>query len=302
MVEIKEKIIMKKVIIFGTSGMLGQELSSLFISDKKYEVNAPTHHDLDLTNKDAVSAYVHAYHPDSIINAVAYNAVDQCEDDDEAYALALSLNRDVPEMLAQLSKDTGAVFVQYSTDYVFGRNEKIEGGFTEDTVPLPDCKYGLSKFLGESCVQAVGGKFYIIRLSRLFGKQASGSGKKSFFETMRVLSETKSELSAVDDEISCLTYAFDLAQATKELVESADSYGIYHLINQGAVSWYEGLSAFFSLLGKHTSINPVHGDTFVRKARRPAFSVLRNTKRPLLRSYKDACVDCIARSDILSLQ
>jgi dTDP-4-dehydrorhamnose reductase len=135
----------------------------------------------------------------------------------------------------------------------------------------------------ESCEQV-----YVIRLSRLFGKPAKNSGKKSFFETMLSLSETKNELQAVDDEISCFTYAPDLARATRDLVSGDAPFGIYHCVNDGEVSWHDALTLLFTHLEKDTLLHKVSGLSFIRKAKRPAYSALSSTKRPPLRSLSDA--------------
>jgi dTDP-4-dehydrorhamnose reductase len=98
-------------------------------------------------------------------------------------------------------------------------------------------------------------------------------------------------MSAVDSEMSCFTYAPDLAQATKELLESGDAFGIYHLINEGPVTWYEGVLELYRQAGITTPVKPVTPDAFPRPAKRPTFSVLLNTKRPKLRHYSEALKD-----------
>jgi dTDP-4-dehydrorhamnose reductase len=282
----------KKVLILGKTGMLGQELFKLFSDDDSYTVIAPSHGELDVLDTQKLKEYVTNSQCEIIINAVAYNAVDLCEDNDDEYKKALFLNKELPELLAVLAKEKAGMIIHFSTDYIFGSNEKVEGGFTEEMIPLPNCKYGESE--GEQAIKKVGGKYSIIRLSRLFGKPAQGTGKKSFFETMISLARTKSELSAVSDEVSCFTYAPDLAIATKELVESDNPHGMYHFINEGDVSWYEGLSELFNLLDLQTKVIPVEGDSFNRKAKRPVYSVLCNTRRPKLRSYREAIKDFLA--------
>ena len=106
-----------------------------------------------------------------ILNAIAYNAVDQCEENDDEYQKALLLNAEVPEFLARLAQTLEAAFVHYSTDYVF--DGESESGYAEDALPHPLSRYGQSKREGEERVIAVGGIFYIIRLSKLFGRAAS---------------------------------------------------------------------------------------------------------------------------------
>lgn len=286
----------QRVVILGGSGMLGQELVSLFSHDGISEVIAWSHDDMDVTDLKALRDALHTIKPQYIINSTAYNAVDICETDDEEYEKALLLNRDVPGALALISKEIGSTFVHYSTDYVFGDYKQQEYGISEDSIPSPTCRYGVSKYEGEKAVQLNTQKYYIIRLSRLFGKKGQGSGKKSFFETMLSLSESKKELQAVGDEVSCFTYAPDLALATQSLMSDMVPYGIYHLVNEGAVSWHEGLSLAYALLNKGVVLHKVNGDDFKRQAKRPAFSVLLNTKRPKLRHYKEALFHFVGQS------
>ncbi|MDO8565677.1 MAG: NAD(P)-dependent oxidoreductase [Candidatus Moranbacteria bacterium] len=312
----------KKVLILGARGMLGQELVRVFSLDEQYEVAGWDREDIDITDFAAAEEKVRAYKPEIIVNAVAYNAVDVCEENDEEYKKALLLNVEVPKFLARVTKEIGATLIHYSTDYVFdgalegtkkeaggcatgsccGGNchGKVEAGYDEAALPNPLSRYGMSKYLGEREVQKEAEKYYLIRLSKLFGKAAASAiAKKSFFEKMfniaRLAEEgksrqaqEKSEVTVVNDEKSCFTYAPDLAVATKELVESGDSFGIYHLANSGAATWYEGARELYAQAHIGVTIQPVGSDAFPSKALRPKCSVLLNTKRPPLRPYQEA--------------
>jgi len=98
----------------------------------------------------------------------------------------------------------------------------------------------------------------------------------------------KGEVSAVDDENGCFTYAPDLADATLSLVSDEAPFGTYHLVNEGVATWYGALVEYFRIAGIDATVTPVSGAEFPRPARRPADSTLRNTKRPPLRDYRDA--------------
>ena len=279
---------MKKVVILGSLGMLGQELTRIFSLDEQYTVLAWDKADIDITDFALFAERLSSVRPDIVINAAAYNAVDLCEESEEEYAKALLLNRDVPGFLAKESMRLGFLLIHYSTDYVFdGAVEKV--GYNEEALPHPLSRYGLSKFEGEQAVREKAKEYFIIRLSKLFGKPASAEGaKQSFFEKMLEAGRAKPEVVAVDGEKSCFTYAPDLAVATKELIESKEAYGTYHLMNEGAVTWYEGARELYLQAGLQTEIKPVGSGTFLRAAKRPPFSVLLNTKRPKLRPYTEA--------------
>ncbi len=278
----------EKVLVLGAKGMLGQELVRVFSVDKKYEVTGWDREEIDVTNFSEAERKIKKYAPRIIINAAAYNAVDLCEESEEEYQRALTLNAEVPKFLACLAKDLDAVSVHYSTDYVFD-GENGNEGYDERAEPNPISKYGKSKWEGEKNVLAQSGKSYLIRLSKLFGKPAlSIGGKKSFFEKMLEVAKDKSEVSAVDDEKSCFTYAPDLAKATLALIRDNAPYGIYHLPNEKPATWYGAALELFRLAKMDMTVEAVPAETFPRPARRPKYSALLNTKRPLLRSYTEA--------------
>jgi dTDP-4-dehydrorhamnose reductase len=280
----------QRVLILGAKGMLGQALMSVFAREGMYEVIGWDVEDLDVTDGALAEQKILELAPDILLNTVAYNAVDACEEDDVEYEKALKLNAEVPGFLARLAKDMGALLVHYSTDYVFGQNDRAHiSGYSEEDVPEPQCRYGHSKRLGEEAVIRECEQYYIVRLSKLFGKPASSTqGKRSFFDIMLELGKTREEVKVVAGEMSCFTFAPDLAQATRDLIRSGDPYGIYHLVNAGPATWYDGVGEFYRLAGITTHIVPVQADFFHRSAKRPEFSVLLNTKRPALRSYKEA--------------
>lgn len=301
----------KQILILGSLGMLGQELTKLFSSDATYEVYAWDKEDIDITNFPQMKEKLMSLKPAIVINATGYNAVDKCEKDDEEFRKALLLNRDVPAFLAEESVNLGFLLVHYSTDYVFdgmleqnltkegccgggccqsapgSRDEKI--GYNEDALPHPLSRYGESKYLGEQRLKEKAKRYYLIRLSKLFGKPGSSAeAKRSFFETMLEVAKTKNEVEVVNEEKSAFTYAPDLAEATKGLIESESEYGVYHLTNTGSATWYEAVIELYKTAGIATAVVPVGSESFPRPARRPACSTLINSKQPLLRSWQEA--------------
>lgn len=298
----------KRILILGSLGMLGQELVQAFSRDEKYAVTAWDREDIDVTDFSALEERLVALRPDVVVNAVAYNAVDACEAGGADYMKALVLNRDVPKFLAELSVKQQFLLVHYSTDYVFdgaleenkvrtgccgggccGAGSSNQVGYNEEALPNPISRYGESKYAGERAVRDRAEQYYLIRLSKLFGRPGkSAEAKRSFFAVMLEQAGTKPEVQVVDDEKSCFTYAPDLAQATKELVESESEAGTYHLANEGAATWYEAVQELYAFAGKDTKVTPVASSAFPRPAKRPSCSVLLNTKRPKLRHYTEA--------------
>jgi dTDP-4-dehydrorhamnose reductase len=302
------------LLILGSQGMLGQELVKVFSLDN-YEVTAWDRKDMDLSDEAQIRSKVSDLWPDIIVNASAYNAVDLCEKNDQEYEQAKLLNTKAPGVLADVANDLRAVLVHFSTDYVFdGLRPEYRGegnapgccgsgcrgcsyrsplenfdGYREHDKPKPLSRYGKTKYEGELAVEKGTDQHYIIRLSRLFGEPASIEGaKQGFFDAMLSRAKERWDIQAVDDEISCFTYAPDLAFATKQILEKKRDFGMYHLTNSGSASWYEATQEFFSLLKSSPEIHSVSGKIFHRPAKRPRYSVLINTKTAPLRNWQEA--------------
>jgi len=312
---------MNKILIIGAKGMLGQELVNTFKKDSGYKVIAWDKEDVDITREKEVIKKISVIKPAVIINAAAYNAVDKCEYDPvkslsdhgaskKEYELAKKVNGLAPGYLAKAAKKLKATLVHYSTDYVFNGQPSIEEpsgcthmcsscalhegfvpqiGFSEDDKPEPLSKYGKTKLLGEQEVAKNAKNYYVIRISKLFGKPAISEGaKRSFFDVMLELGKKNKEMKAVDEETSCFTYAPDLAQKTKEIIDSEKPFGIYHVTNSGPCTWYEAAVELYKQAGVKTKIIPVDSEEFPRPAKRPFYSVLINTKLNPMRDWREA--------------
>lgn len=277
-----------KILILGGRGNLGTQLLKVFSVD--FETIAWDKEDVNVLDFSLLAEKITELNPALIINAVAYNAVDECENKN-TYQVANSLNADLPTFLAELALQLKAVLIHYSTDYVFnGTKEKQE--FIEDETPNPINKYGESKFAGERGIIKQGDyglNYYLIRTSKLFGPKGSSElAKPSFFDIMLEQSDKKKEISVVNEELSCFTYTLDLAEATKRLWELEAAYGIYHLVNEGACTWLDGAITLFNLKNINVKIKPLRSENLLRAARRPKFSVLKNSKIKKMRHYQDA--------------
>lgn len=278
---------MNTVLIFGAKGTLGQALVSVFESDKSYTVTSLDKDECDITDVNAVAAVLDTYKPHITINAAAINAVDDIETDDDVFQKALAVNGHAPGIIARACKERNIVFVHYSTDYVF--DGTVEAGYTEDAVPHPLSRYAETKLQGEKEVIDDGGMYYLIRVSRLFGRTGlSDSSKRSFFDLMLALAETRDTLDVVSDQVSVPTYAPDAATFTKTLIEEQYPYGVYHGANSGRCSWYEWAQEIFALKHIDMTINKVPATHFPRPAKAPMHSVLLNTKGPQQRSWEEA--------------
>ncbi len=280
-----------KILVIGSKGMLGQELVKVF--NAKHEAVAWDKDECDITDKDEIQGKIFSLHPDLLINAAAYNDVDGAEKEPEKANL---INSQAVGFLAEIAEKLGIGMVYFSTDYVFRGDQKE--GYTEEDTPDPQSVYAKSKFLGEQDLRNNCSKFYLIRLSRLFGKTGEGDGsKKSFVDKVVEISKKQNELKIVNDELSSPTFAPDAAKLTFDIIKNQLPYGIYHGANGGACTWYEFAAEIFKILcDDNVKIIPVSADEFSRPAKRPKYSILLNTKLPKQRDWKEALREYLSQN------
>lgn len=281
--------LLMKILILGAKGMLGQELIKAF-SDMG-EITAWDREDVDITRADETSGKITAFMPDILINAAAYNNMDKAESEDAE--IAKTINGNVVGALADICQILAITMVHYSTDYVFDGTKGSP--YIEADEPNPESVYATSKYLGERLLKMSGTEYYLLRTSRLFGNAGSSEmAKRSFVDTMLEKAKTQQEFQLVSDEVASPTYVKDLALQTRKMFDEKKPFGLYHVTNSGECSWYEFGKKVFELAGLHPTVTAVPGDTFPRPAKRPAYSVLKSTKLPPLRSWEDALKDYLA--------
>ena len=279
-----------RIIILGARGRLGLALSKEFSPGN--EVIAWDSVDLDITAETQVKEKLLALRPEVVINAAAYNAVDKIEENEVDYVLAEKVNGQALKYLAQVCNELDSILVHYSSEYVFAGDNKE--GYVEAAETSPVNKYGETKLLGEKMVQVEAKKYYLIRLSRLFGPmEQSAMSKKSFVGIMLDLVEKKgkTELDLVAEGMSCPTYSLDLAKLTNQLLIGKQSFGIYHGANSGSCNWYEFAQEIFKIKGLEVKCNPVSAENFSYPAKRPKYAELINTKLSKQRIWQEALAE-----------
>lgn len=268
------------ILVTGANGQLGNEIRILtgdsrhnYIYTDVVEAEGNRTTMLDITNAEEVKAMVANHNVDVIINCAAYTNVDAAEDNE---ALAEKLNSEAPAILANAMAETGGLLVHISTDYVFG-GDPYNTPCREDQKGTPTGVYGATKLRGEQRITASGCKYLIIRTAWLYSEFG-----KNFVKTMLNLTSTKPQLKVVFDQTGTPTYAYDLAKAIVEIVESKKyegNEGIYHYSNEGVCSWYDFTKVIAEMAG-HTEcdIQPCHSSEFPSKVVRPSYSVLDKSK------------------------
>lgn len=246
-----------KVLVTGASGQLGfdcvKELERRHIA-----VRGVNSKDFPLTDFAVMQQYLLDYKPDAVIHCAAYTAVDKAE---EEAAACEAVNAIGTRNLAKLCHEIDAKLLYISTDYVFaGDGDKF---YEPQDEKKPQNVYGLSKLKGEQAVAAELEKYFIVRISWVFGING-----KNFIRTMLNLSKTHTELNVVNDQIGSPTYTSDLAVLLADIIQS-DKYGIYHATNEGTCSWADFAREIFKQARKAVKVNDVSATAYPTKAKRP---------------------------------
>ena len=240
---------------------------------------------LDITSLDAIRKMVKENDAKVIVNCAAWTNVDGAEDQEKRELVEL-LNAKAPENLAIAMKETNGLLVHISTDYVFG-GDPYNTPCIEDQKGTPTGIYGLTKLHGEQNIQNTGVDYLIFRTAWLYSEFG-----KNFVKTMLNLTATKPQLKVVFDQVGTPTYAYDLAKAIFDIIESRKyegKTGIYHYSNEGVCSWYDFTKMIqqiaVELETPETSethgaceVLPCHSDEFPSLVKRPSYSVLDKSK------------------------
>ena len=274
---------MKKVLVTGANGMLGQDLCPI-LEDEGYEVIETDVDTLDITNFEQVEIVLADKMPDIVVHCAAYTNVDKAEEDLDTARL---INAKGTENIAKTCGKFGITPVYISTDYVFD-GTKTEP-YTPEDKTCPINNYGLTKYEGEQAVQKYCEKYYIARTSWLYGHHG-----KNFVETMISLAD-KPELKVVDDQVGCPTWTVELSNGIIKLLQEGN-FGTFHVCGSGKTSWYGFAKEIFKLvpsplwgegLGEGLQgLQPCKTEEFPRPAKRPHYSVMDNNK--ICRNWKIA--------------
>ena len=270
-----------KILLIGKEGHVGGELSSLL--RPLGELIIYGEEDLDLTQVDRIREKLSDIQPHIIVNAAAYTAVDQAEEEPD---LAQAVNGTAPAILAEEAKKQGAALVHYSTDYVFD-GEK-QGPYTEADSPNPLCVYGRTKLAGDEAIQSAGLPHLIFRTSWIYGLKG-----ENFLLTIQRLAKERDELKIVDDQIGSPTWCRTIAQTTANVLTQVlpqsspgdfssfkQASGLYNLVCGGQTSRFGFARAILetSSSSQDTKLVPIPTSEHPTPAKRPKNSVLSTKK------------------------
>ncbi|MBR4898918.1 MAG: dTDP-4-dehydrorhamnose reductase [Prevotella sp.] len=257
------------ILITGCNGQLGNEMQLLEREYPQHTYYNTDVEELDITNQQAIEAFVNEHAIDGIVNCAAYTAVDKAESDNQ---LCTALNTEAPAYLAMAIEKRGGWLIQISTDYVFNGTKHTP--YVETDTPCPDSVYGSTKLAGEFGVLKFCQRTMIIRTAWLYSTFGN-----NFVKTMIRLGKEKSELGVIFDQIGTPTYARDLASVIMTAIEKGIQPGIYHFSNEGVTSWYDFTKAIHRIAGiTSCHVRPLHTAEYPTPAHRPNYSVLDKTK------------------------
>ncbi len=257
---------MKRVLLIGGSGQLGTEILRRW---HDCEVAAPPHRELDIADRAGVRAALERVRPDAVVNCAAFADVDRCESEPEH---AFEVNALAVAAAGALAREFDAAFVTISTDYVF--DGAAGAPYAESDAPHPLSVYGASKLAGELLVERLHSRAFVVRTCGLYG--AAGSAARTpFIERVLTHPPDAEPMRVVADVVASPTFAGHLADTLRRLIET-ESYGLYHAVDAGAVSWYDFASEAARQAELTVAIEPIAAAQWKAPAVRPRYSALRN--------------------------
>ena len=267
---------MKKILVTGSNGLLGQKLTDLALTDNTINLIATSRGEnrhpvksgyqyvnLDILNKHQLRETVANYQPDTIINTAAMTNVDACENDPEG---CRKLNVDAVASLVELCEANNIHLIHLSTDFIF---DGQAGPYAEDAEPHPLSFYGQSKLDAEKIVAQATCKWTILRTILVYGVVADMSRSNIVLWAKGAL-EKGQPLNVVNDQWRMPTLAEDLAQACL-LAAAQEAEGVFHISGEDFFAIHELVAAVADFWGLDRSlIREISSATLSQAAPRPA--------------------------------
>lgn len=255
-----------KVLVTGVKGQLGFDVIKC-LNDRNINNIGADIEEFDITDKEATREFIIKSKADVVIHCSAYTAVDRAEDEKE---ICKKVNVDGVKNISDVCKEINAKMVYISTDYVFpGVGEDF---YEVDDQTAPLSQYGKTKLQGEEVVKSLLDKYFIVRISWVFGVNGN-----NFVKTMLRLGKERDEINVVADQFGSPTYTADLAPLLCDMIMT-EKYGTYHATNEGVCSWADFTEEIFKVAGYKTKVNHITTEEYPTKAVRPKNSRLSKEK------------------------
>jgi len=270
-----------RLLVTGVKGQLGHDLENE-LEKRGHECIGVDIEEMDITDAEACRKVISESKAEGVIHCAAYTAVDAAEDNVE---LCMKINRGGTENIARVRAELDIKMMYISTDYVFDGTGTRPWEPDDERDPLN--VYGDSKYQGELAVTDNLKKYFIVRISWVFGING-----KNFVRTMLKLGRERGAVSVVNDQVGSVTYTYDLARLLVDMMET-EKYGFYHATNEGIITWYDFAVEIFRQAGMDVRVTPCSSDEFPSRAKRPSNSRMDKSKLEkngfkLLPDWKDA--------------
>ena len=277
-----------KILVTGAKGQLGYDVVKE-LEKRGHIAIGVDKQEMDLISSIEIKSCIEKHQPDAIIHCGAYTTVDMAEDNEK---ICNSINAIGTKEIALCAKNLDIPMIYISTDYVFDGTKSLDSEYIEEDKTNPINIYGKSKLYGEDFVRNILDKYYIVRISWVFGKNGN-----NFIKSILRLANEREELRIVNDQIGSPTYTKDLSVLLCDMIET-DRYGIYHATNEGYCTWYEFAKEILRLSNIDIKLNPISTKDYKTKAKRPMNSKMSKDKLAKngfkkLRHWKDALKDYI---------
>ncbi len=280
-----------KILLLGAHGQVGWEVARALTSQ---DVLTYGRAQADLSDLEGLRGVVQRANANIIINAAAYTAVDKAETERD---MAERINHDAVAVLAAHAKQTNALLIHYSTDYVFDGAKPQP--YVEIDAPNPISVYGATKLRGEHAIAASGCHHIIFRTSWVYAARGH-----NFIKTILRLAQEREELKVVADQVGAPTSAALIAQVTAQALSNPALSGTYHLTASGETTWHglavaalaEARRLGLALKAGPNQVKRISTTDYPTPAKRPANSRLNTDKlRTALRLALPAWEDHVRR-------
>lgn len=273
-----------KVLVVGAAGQLGQAMVAHLAGE--HDVTGWTRADIDLTRHQDVREAIVELAPQAIVNCASYNQVDLAEDEQ---VTALEVNAMVVGTLARAAAEVDAVFVHYSTDFVFAGTSRTP--YTEAETPEPRSVYAQSKLIGE-WLAADAPRHYVLRVESLFG----GPHRRSSVDRIVDAVRSGQRAPVFVDRVVSPSFVADVAAASAFILRARPAAGLYHCVNSGQATWLEvGQEIVKRLGGSDALLEPVSVNDVKLRAARPQYAALSNAKLAIAGHQMPTWQNAIAR-------
>jgi dTDP-4-dehydrorhamnose reductase len=273
----------QRIIVLGATGQLGTDLVDVLRGDDQFEVVPLSHSDCDCTDASKIAQVIGSLHPDVVMNCAAYVRVDDCE---EHASEAFNTNAIGALNIARACAAANALCVYISTDYVFDGTKATP--YAESDLPNPINIYGASKLAGEYLTRQAARRWLMVRTASLFGKTGARGKGGNFVETIIRKAKAGEPIRVINNITMSPTYSRDAAGGLAALLRNRAT-GLFHLVNQGACTWYEFAKTISDVVELGNPVHPVSSNEFPAQALRPQNSALITEQTSVqLRPWKDA--------------